>query len=178
MAHRQEILLTGAGGQGLILASIILADAAIRDDKNVLQTQSYGPEARGGESMAGVIVDIDPIDYPRITDPTILLSMNQQSFNKYSRRASSSKCLVIVDSTFVEDVGDWTVYSYPITEQTKKVLEREVVANIVALGILNALTGLVNSESLKESVLERTPKGSGELNVQALELGEKLVQPK
>jgi len=174
MAHRQEILLTGAGGQGLILASIILADAAIRDDKNVAQTQSYGPEARGGESMAGVIVDIDSIDYPKVTEPSILLSMNQQSYNKFIPRMEESGT-VIVDSTYVEQLHGRPVFSYPITRETIRVIGKEVVANIVALSILNSVSGLLSSESLKDSVLERTPKGSGDLNIKALELGEKLV---
>ncbi len=173
MGYRQEILLTGAGGQGLILASIILADAAVKEDKNVVQMQSYGPEARGGESMAGVIMDINIIDYPRITRPTVLLSMNQQSFHKYMKRAGSG-CLVIVDSTLVEEAGDWPVYAYPITGRTLEELGREIVANIVALGVVNTLAALVSFDSLKESVLEYTPQDSADLNLRALELGRRL----
>ncbi len=175
MAYRQEVLLTGAGGQGLILASIILGDAAIQDGKNVVQTQSYGPEARGGESMAGVIVDIDPIDFPNVTRPNILLSLNQKSFYKFAPRADSD-CLIIVDSTFVDDVQNRSVYSYPITRETIRVIGREVVANIVALSIVNQVSGLLDQEALKNSVLARAPKGTGEMNVKALELGEELVR--
>ena len=175
MKHRQEILLTGAGGQGLILASIILAEAAIQDGRNVVQTQSYGPEARGGESMAGVIVDIDPIDFPNVTRPTMLLSLNQKSFHKFSPRAGDD-CLIIVDSTFVEDVQGRSAYSYPITRETIKVIGREIVANIVSLNILNTLSGLLDQEALKNSVLARAPKGTEEMNLKALELGEELVK--
>jgi len=175
MAHRREILLTGAGGQGLILASIILADAAIQDDKSVVQTQSYGPEARGGESMAGVIVDIDPIDYPKVTRPNILLSMNQQSFNKFTPKAGED-CVIVVDNTYVHDVKGRQVYAYPITNETVKVIGREVVSNIVALSILNTVSGLLTSEALKESVLARAPKGTEEMNAKALELGQELVR--
>ncbi len=173
MSNRQEILLTGSGGQGLILASIILANAAVKDEKNVVQTQSYGPEARGGESMAGVIIDIDPIDYPYVSRPTVLLSLNQKSFKKFIPRADD-KCLVVIDSSLVKDTGSRPVHSFPITSATKKVIGKEMVANIVALSILNCLAELVPPEALKESVLENTPKGSGELNLEALKLGEGL----
>jgi len=121
-----------------------------------------------------VILDIDPIYYPRITSPTVLLSMNQQSFNKYIKRAGEN-CLVIVDSTFVEDVGNQPAYSYPITARTRLELEKEIVANIVALSIVNTMADLVSRQALQESVLKYTPEGSSDLNLQALELGRQLT---
>ncbi len=177
MGNRQEVLLTGAGGQGLILASIVLARAAVDDNKNVVQTQSYGPEARGGASMAGVIIDVDAIEFPKVTEPTVLLCMNQASFNKYLPRVKPG-CLVIVDSTFVSGPfkEEYQVQSFPITSTAREVLKKEVVANMMALGVVNAAATLVDREIFKESIFELAPKGSGELNQQAFELGYRLYE--
>ncbi len=177
MGNRQEILLTGAGGQGLILASIVLAEAAVNDNKNVVQTQSYGPEARGGASMAGVIIDVDTIEYPKVTRPTVLLSMNQASFNKYLPRVETA-CTVIVDATFVNGPfhEDYMIRAYPITRMAKEVLKREVVANMLALGVINAATNLVNRDIFRESIYKMAPKGSGELNQEAFDLGYRLFE--
>jgi len=172
LSKRQEILLTGAGGQGLILASIVLAEAAVNDNKNVVQTQSYGPEARGGASMAGVIIDVDTIEYPKVTSPTVLLCMNQASYNKYLPKVEPG-CVIITDSTFVSGPykEEYKVRSFPITKMAKEILKREVVANMLALGVINAATGLVDREIFRESIFKMAPKGSGELNQQAYDLG-------
>ncbi len=177
MGNRQEILLTGAGGQGLILASIVLAEAAVNDNKNVVQTQSYGPEARGGASMAGVIIDFDTIEYPKVTKPTVLLCMNQASFNKYVPRVDVN-CIVIVDSTFVSGPfhEDYKIRAYPITRTAKESLKREVVANMLALGVINAATNLVNRDIFRDSIFKMAPKGSGELNQEAFDLGYRLYE--
>ena len=177
MGNRQEILLTGAGGQGLILASIVMAAAAVNDNKNVVQTQSYGPEARGGASMAGVIIDVDTIEYPKVTKPTVLLCMNQTSFNKYLPKVEPA-CIIIADSTYVSGSysKDYKVLSFPITRSAKEDLGREVVANMLALGVINAASGLINREIFRASIFEMAPKGSGELNQQAFDLGYRLYE--
>lgn len=177
MGNRQEILLTGAGGQGLILASIVLAEAAVSDNKNVVQTQSYGPEARGGASMAGVIIDVDTIEYPKVTKPTVLLCMNQASFNKYLPRVDVN-CIVIVDSTFVSGPfhEDYKIRAYPITRTAKETLKREVVANMLALGVINAAAKLVNRDVFRDSIFKMAPKGSGDLNQEAFDLGYRLYE--
>ena len=170
-------MLTGAGGQGLILASIVLAEAAVNDNKNVVQTQSYGPEARGGASMAGVIIDIDTIEYPKVTRPNVLLCMNQASFNKYLPRVEPS-CTIIVDSSFVSGSysEEYKVQAFPITRTAKEKIGREVVANMLALGVINAATGLINKHIFRESVFRMAPKGSGELNQQAFDMGYQLYE--
>ncbi len=175
MGNRQEILLTGAGGQGLILAAIIMAAAAVNDNKNVVQTQSYGPEARGGASMAGVIIDVDTIEYPKVTKPTVLLCMNQVSFNKYLPKVEPN-CVIIADSTFVSGTysDDYNVQLFPITKSAREIIKKEVVANMLALGVINAATNLVDRQIFKESIFQMAPKGSGELNQEAFDLGYKL----
>ncbi len=177
MGNRQEILLTGAGGQGLILAAIVMAAAAVNDNKNVVQTQSYGPEARGGASMAGVIIDVDTIEYPKVTKPTVLLCMNQVSFNKYLPKVEPS-CVIIADSTFVSGTysDDYKVQLFPITKSAREIIKKEVVANMLALGVINAATNLIDRQIFKDSIFQMAPKGSGELNQEAFDLGYKLFE--
>lgn len=177
MGNRQEILLTGAGGQGLILAAIVMAAAAVNDNKNVVQTQSYGPEARGGASMAGVIIDVDSIEYPKVTKPTVLLCMNQVSFNKYLPRVEPG-CIIIADSTFVSGTysDDYNVQLFPITKSAREIIKKEVVANMLALGVINAATNLIDRQIFKDSIFQMAPKGSGELNQEAFDLGYKLFE--
>ncbi len=177
MGNRKEILLTGAGGQGLILASIVLAEAAVNDNKNVVQTQSYGPEARGGASMAGVIIDVDTIDYPKVTKPSILLCMNETSFNKYLPKVDTD-CTVFVDSTFVKGPfrDDYQIASFPITRTAREELGREVVANMLALGVINAATALIDRHIFRDSIFRLAPRGSGELNQRAFDAGYHLYE--
>src|SRR5665647_501001 len=101
----KQIVLTGTGGQGLILAGIILAEAAVLDGKQAIQTQSYGPEARGGASRAEVIISDEPIDYPKVQKADTLLAMSQEAFNKYGGSIGAEGILV-VDTTFVRELKE------------------------------------------------------------------------
>ncbi len=171
-----QIRLSGAGGQGLITAGVILAEAAVLDGKNVVQTQSYGPEARLGASKAELIISTKKIAYPQVTKPDILLCLSQDAFEKY-RSQTNSDTLMILDSSHVDcgaHLGE-LVRAFPITETAVRVGSR-VVANVVALGVMNALVGLVSPESLREAVSKRVPERFRALNEQALEAGEQLAE--
>lgn len=167
-----EMRLSGSGGQGLILAGIILAEAAILDGKNAVQSQSYGPEARGGSSKSEVLISERPIHYPKVVKPALLLAMTQEALDKYAYDLPGDAMLVI-DTTFVKEVpAKFTnVYRLPITEQAKEVLGRALFANIIAIGAVVALTEAVTTESATKAVLSRVPKGTEEKNKQALQLG-------
>ncbi|WP_425060001.1 Pyruvate synthase subunit PorC [Sporomusa carbonis] len=167
-----EFRLSGSGGQGLILAGIILAEAAIGDDKEAVQSQSYGPEARGGSSKSEVIISEEPIQYPKVINPDFVLAMTQEALNKYGGDLKEDGVL-LVDSTFVKEVPDTFrhVYSVPITKIAKEQLGRELFANIIALGSVAKLTRAVSSGALERAVLARVPKGTEEANKLALELG-------
>ena len=173
----KQIVLTGTGGQGLILAGIILAEAAVLDGKQAIQTQSYGPEARGGASKAEVLISDEPIDYPKVQKADILLAMSQESFNKYSGSIGTEGKLV-VDSTFVREMGETnaTLVALPITKAAKEKLGRDMFANIIALGAIVGLTGTVSRDSLVAAVLERVPKGTEDKNRQAIEIGFQLAK--
>lgn len=173
MGNRWEIRLSGNGGQGLILAGIILAEAGIIDGYNAVQSQSYGPEARGGASKAEVIISDREINYPKIGDAEILLAMSQQAYDKYSPHVKEGATLII-DSTLVKEVEEregQKIYRVPITEIAKTETGREMTANIVALGAIVGVTGVVSAEALKEAVLDRIPAGTEEINLKALNAG-------
>jgi 2-oxoglutarate ferredoxin oxidoreductase subunit gamma len=168
---RYEIRLAGSGGQGLILAGIILAEAAgLYDGKFVCQTQSYGPAARGGASKAEVVISDQEIDYPKAIRPDVLLAMNQKSLDTYSSDLKPDG-LLIVDSTFVQEYPPDRALAVPFTQIAREQVGREVVANIVALGALAVLTKAVSLKSLEAAVLARVPPGTTELNRKALEAG-------
>ena len=168
---KQELRLSGTGGQGLITAGIILAEAALLDGKLAIQSQSYGPEARGGASKA------EAIHFPKVTDPNLLLAMSQEAATKYSHDLTAGS-VMITDSLFVSDVPDFggKVYELPITHSAKEVLGKALFANIIALGALVKLTGIVSEESLVKAVLNRVPKGTEEKNKQALQVGMRIAE--
>lgn len=171
MEERYEIRLSGSGGQGLILAGIILADAAtVYDGKKVVQTQSYGPEARGGASRAEVIISNQEIDYPKVTSPQLLLSLTQESFNKYSGDLAED-AIIIIDEEIEAPSSSYRIVKRPIIKTAKEELGRILVANIVSLGICVAVSNIVSQEAIEKAVLSRVPKGTEELNLKALHCG-------
>jgi 2-oxoglutarate ferredoxin oxidoreductase subunit gamma len=170
MAERFEIRLAGSGGQGLILAGIILAEAAgVYDGKFVCQTQSYGPEARGGASKAEVVISDAEIDYPKAIQPDVLLALNQKSMEVFSSDLKPGG-LLLVDADLVKEAPAGRVLALPFTRIARD-LGRAMAANIVALGALVQLTGAVSLDSLTAAVLARVPKGTEDLNRQALAAG-------
>jgi 2-oxoglutarate ferredoxin oxidoreductase subunit gamma len=172
---RYEVRLAGSGGQGLILAGIILAEAAgIYDGKFVCQTQSYGPQARGGASKAEVVISDEEIDYPKAVQPDVLLAMNQKSLDTYIFDLKESGILV-VDADLVSEFPRSRALSVPFTRIAHD-LGKTMVANIVALGALAQLTGVVSIEGLTAAVLARVPEGTQDLNRRALAAGVEAVQ--
>jgi 2-oxoglutarate ferredoxin oxidoreductase subunit gamma len=153
------------------MAGIILAEAAsIYDGKFVCQTQSYGPEARGGASKAEVVISDEEIDYPKAIKPDLLLAMNQKSCDSYFFDLTPSGTLV-VDSTLVKQLPTTRAIAIPFTHIARTELGKEMVANIIALGALAKLTGIVSLNSLEAAVLNRIPSGTEELNKKALQAG-------
>lgn len=169
-----QIRLSGTGGQGLILAGIILAEAAILDQKLAVQSQSYGPEVRGGSSKSEVIIDSKPIHFPKITCPDLVLAMSQESCTKYTNDLSP-KGILVTDSQFVRKLPQHVskIYELPITKSAKENLGKELFANIIALGAINQLLQAVSDEALIKALLKRVPQGTEELNKKALLIGKK-----
>jgi len=175
MAHRREVRLAGTGGQGAILAGILLAEAAVRDGKNVVQTQSYGPEARGGASRSEVVISEGEIDYPKVLQPSITLCMSQEACDRYSVDLARGG-LLIIDADHVVRAPTTRAVRVPLTRLAREEAGREVVANVVALGLLAGLTGIVSREALEQAVQARAPKGTTEVNLKALAAGYRAAQ--
>jgi len=178
MPFRYELRLSGSGGQGLILAGKILAEAAaIYDDKNATQSQSYGPEARGGSSRSEVIISDEVIDFPKAVNIDLLLAFTQEACDKYCKDLKDTGIL-LVDSGYVTDIpkGNFKVYSIPITEIAERQVGKSLVANIVALGIITELTKVISKEAVESAILSRVPKGTEELNLKAFRTGVDVAQ--
>jgi len=173
---RYEIRLSGSGGQGLVTAGIILAEAVgLHPDRFVCQSQSYGPEARGGASKSEVIVSDEEIDYPKAIKPDVLLAVNQSACDTYPFDLKPGGTL-IVDATLVKQLPTTRAAAIPFTRIARTEIGREGVANIVALGALTAITKVVPRKSLEEAVLSRVPAGTEEMNREALQAGIKAAR--
>ena len=171
LGDRYEIRLAGEGGQGMILAGVILAEAAVTyDGLNAVQTQSYGPEARGGASRSEVILARGEIDYPKVLIPDLLLCMSQEACDMFYARVKDDSC-IIVDSSNVSRVPTHRAIAVPISEIAEKATGRRITASMVALGLLSGLSGLVSREALMKAMAERVPAGTEEMNAKALDAG-------
>lgn len=174
---KMEIRLAGSGGQGVILATIILAEAAIIAGKNTAQSQSYGPEARGGMCKAEVIVSDEQIGFTKVTKPTFLLALTQASLDKFGA-AAGEDCVIMADSslTISDNLKAKKIYSLPILETAKVEVGKAFTANIVAVAAINRVLNLVDFDSLEKAVFMHIPKGTEEINRKALIAGDKLAQ--
>jgi len=168
---RFDVRLSGSGGQGIIVMGIILAEAiGVYDGKYVAQTQSYGPEARGGSSKAEVVFSDEEIDYPEAIKLDLLLAMSQKSCDEYYEDLKPEGTL-IVDSTFVTQFPVPEVFAIPFTRIAREKLGKEMAANIVALGAMGQLTNIVSRGALEKAVISRVPRGTEALNRDALRAG-------
>lgn len=168
---RKQLRLSGSGGQGVITAAIIFAEAAVAEGKEAVQSQSYGPEARGGASKSEVIIDDKPIYHPHVMVPDLVLAMTQKAADKYYKDLNPDGLLVL-DEQLVPDVPDFPhVVRIPITKLAIEKVGKPLFANIVALGALVRLTGLVSFDTIKKAVAHRVPPHTVEQNMKALQIG-------
>lgn len=171
LEYRQEIRICGSGGQGVIMVAIILAEAvAIFEGRQVSQTQSYGPEARGGKCKADVVISNLEIDYPKASKPSILLAMNQASYDFYIHDLMPGGIL-IVDSTMVKKLCEDQAIAIPFTHLARKNFGRTFVANMIALGSLIYLCPVASLESVESALLGRVPEGTKDINLKAFRAG-------
>ena len=174
---KMEIRLAGTGGQGLITGTIILAEAGIFEDKYVAQSQSYGPEARGGMCRGEVIISDNKIGFTKVTKPTFVMALSQLSFQKYCHGLDED-CFVLVDET-IEVPADYSHRKFmklPILKTAREVVGKMQTVNIVSIGAINKILGFSSEENMKKAVLMHVPKGTEELNLKALAEGAKLVK--
>jgi 2-oxoglutarate ferredoxin oxidoreductase subunit gamma len=176
-SERYEIRFSGEGGQGIVLAGVILAEAAaIYDGRNATQTQVYGPESRGGTSKAEVIISDQEIDYPKTTAVDLLLALTQAAADRHAPDLKPSGILVAdLDRVPKPPAGDYAVHHLPIIRTAKDAIGKAMVANIVSLGVIVGLSKVVTPDAIQSAVLSRVPKGTEELNRRALAAGFALV---
>lgn len=175
MEGRYEIRLAGTGGQGLILAGILLADAAVRDGKNVAQTQSHGAEARGGASRSEVVISSEEILFPKVIEADMMLCMSQEASDRYSGRLRKNG-LLIIDSDHVDRAPTTRAVRVAMTRLAREVTGQEITANVVGLGVLAGLTRIVSRDALEGAVRTHTPHGTAEMNIEALAAGYEAAQ--
>jgi 2-oxoglutarate ferredoxin oxidoreductase subunit gamma len=170
---RVEVRFAGFGGQGIIKSGIIVAAAAcIHAGKNAVQTQSYGPESRGGACKSEVVISEEEIDFPKVVEPDVVVLMSQHAYNDYAEDVKSDGT-VILDPDMIpheKDLGNVRVYRVPATRIAEE-MGRKIVANVVMLGAFMAITGLLDENALKESIKENIPSGTEELNLAAFDKG-------
>lgn len=173
---KMELRLAGSGGQGVILASVILAEAAVQSGKYTAQSQSYGPEARGGACKAETLISDDPIGFTKVQQPTFLMALTQKALDTYTR-ALPENCLVLVDEglTVPENLNGHRVLRLPILRTAKETVGRAQTANVLAVGCINALLGITDMETLKRAASLHIPRGTEEINLKALAEGVKLA---
>jgi len=176
--ERCRILFSGSGGQGVITAAIIFAEAAvIYEGLNAVQSQSYGPEARGGASRSDVIIADTDIRFPRVTQPNVLVCLTQDAYNKFSGSIRPGGIL-LTDSHYVKQEKKVDARQVEL-DMYKKVMDtigRPIVFNICMLGALIELTQLIKQESIMKVLDIRIPDAFLDLNKQALELGQKIAE--
>jgi 2-oxoglutarate ferredoxin oxidoreductase subunit gamma len=176
--ERCRMVFSGSGGQGVITAAIILAEAAVLyENLTAVQSQSYGPEARGGATRSDVIIAETPIHYPKVIQPNVLVCLTQQAYANYFSILRPGG-LFITDSRYVK-LGkkvDARQVELAMYDAVMEKIGRPIVFNICMLGVVIGLTKLVRPESILKVLEAQIPRSFLEINRQALELGLKLTE--
>jgi len=174
--ERYEVRLSGSGGQGIILASVVMAEAvAVHEGLQVSQTQSYGPEARGGRCKAEVVISSREIDYPKVIQLDLLLAMNQEACDAYFFDFKPN-AILLADSTFVEQLPTSRAITVPFTRIARDDIGKEMTANMVALGAIAVVCPMIKEKSMEKAILARSPQGTEKINLKAFKAGMKAVK--
>ena len=169
---RKEVKLAGFGGQGIILMSVMLANAAgYYDDKEIAQTQSYGPEARGGACQAAVVISDKEIDYIKCINPDVFVAMSQAALDKYLADVDVKTATVLIDESLVTNVPDniKNLYKVPATTIAEVECGNRMSANTVMLAATLKITGLIPMDALKSTITGHLPKKFHAVNLKALD---------
>jgi len=171
---RNEVMFAGFGGQGVIKAALLLAMAAgLYEDKEVAQTQSYGPEARGGACRSDVVISDEEIDYIKTLDIDAFVVMSQPAMDRYIEAINPEKSVIVADTTLIQSAPERfkQIYSIKATQLAEQEFGQSLFANIIMLGALSAITGMVSMESLECALRENVPEKTLEKNRAALKRG-------
>jgi len=176
MTDKIEIRISGLGGQGVVLAGRILGEAAVYSGKNAVQTQSYGAEARGSAAKSEVIISDGSIGFPMVRQCDILIAMSQEAVEK-NMQALKEGGLLLIDTT-IKGVPkiEARILKIPATETSTKVLGEKLYANMIMLGVLVKITGLVNEESMEKVISDTFPEKFVSINIEAYKKGKELAR--
>ncbi|MHB9098056.1 MAG: 2-oxoacid:acceptor oxidoreductase family protein [Syntrophales bacterium] len=173
-----DITIAGVGGQGSILAGVILGTAAVTyDDKYAVQTQGYSSELRGGYAATWVVVSDVPVGFPRVTNPDILVAQAPDAINRFAKTLKTGG-LLIIDSDMIPEppAGFERVVRVPATSLSRNELKAPVVANMIMLGALWQATGVVSRAAMEKAIVDFVPRGKDKLNLEAFERGARAVE--
>jgi 2-oxoglutarate ferredoxin oxidoreductase subunit gamma len=173
MNQRHRLVFSGSGGQGVITAAIILAEAAvIHENLSAVQTQVYGAAARGGATRSDIVISDAEINYPKVIQPNILVCLTQEAYGKFASIIRPGG-LLVVDPHFVtlQKKVDAVQYELPMYENTMSEIGKPIVFNICMLGAVIGLSGVVGLESIKKVLEQRLPPAVLDMNRLALQLG-------
>lgn len=176
MLKRIEVMISGLGGQGVVLAGEILGRAAFYEGKHVVQTQSYGAEARGSAAKSEVIISDSKIGFPKVRKCDILVAMSQNALEKHLEDLKE-KGVLIVDKDKVEHIPETKakVFKIPATKTAAKLLKARFYANVVMLGALTKITGIVKEDAVEKAITDSVPETAIEANISGFREGLKLV---
>ncbi len=173
MALKYSIRFSGAGGQGLLQAARILAEAAaIFENMNAAESCSYGPEARGNASRADIIISDESIDYPKVDAIDLLMVLTQEAYDR-SVKDLNTGGIVVADSIVKtgKELSGRKLYQIPFTEAAEKKFRNPGIVNIIALGFFAAVNGVINQKSIRNAMLARVPKMSEPTYIRAFDAG-------
>ncbi|WP_133627519.1 2-oxoacid:acceptor oxidoreductase family protein [Fonticella tunisiensis] len=174
LVFKKQVIIGGTGGQGIMLAGIIIGEAAVYDGYHVIQCQNYGPESRGGASRSDIIISDSEIYYPKVQKADIFVSLSQEAFNRYLKYSDASS-IIIVDKSI--DVGNVAgCKSYGMIEYAYKVLNRPMTINMIAIGIMNSLTGILSQEGIRKAIEKNVPPNTFDVNYSAYNAGYSLLK--
>jgi 2-oxoglutarate ferredoxin oxidoreductase subunit gamma len=173
MRMLKEIRISGFGGQGVMLAANIVGKAAaIFEGGYATMTESYGPEARGGASSAQLVLSNQPVLYPYVDSPDVLIALSQEAFTRFSPGLKRGGMLIVEsDLVRVEGIAESIrVFSIPATRLAEE-LGRKIVLNVVMVGFFAAVTGLLSPEAYRKGIADSVPPKVLDLNIRAFEKG-------
>jgi 2-oxoglutarate ferredoxin oxidoreductase subunit gamma len=177
LPKRKEIRIAGLGGQGVVLAGQILGRAAVYDGRNVVQTQSYGAEARGSAAKSEVIISDEKIGFPIVRKCDVLVAMNQTAYDKNQKDVKENGTIIAEDDvkTQTDDVKA-RIFHVSATKTAEAELKSKMYANVVMLGALTNMTAVVSEEAMEKAIVASVPSEAKQKNINAFRLGFQLIK--
>jgi len=173
MDNQTSVMFCGFGGQGIVMAGMILGQAGVFDGLNVAQAASYGSEARGSACRSEVVLSNEPIIYPHVSKVDVIGAMSQAGYDKFHSHLKNDSCFLMYDESMVEPDKSklFSQTGFPVTDAAIKKLDKKITANIIFLAAMVEKLNIVSKASLEKSIRKNVPAKFLELNLKAMEIG-------